>query len=241
MGDRRHPYYFIMRSSVKVLFVITFFTLFMYFLQNIDNIMAYFEEVESSHQMVGIISVSNTNGTMKLQLEHFKRDKDEHIKDPSHRFHPFMMKGVLILHNVCIQPDPKRRKVEVQKRLKLGTHLNMSRNVLVAYNAKRTTTQVHKVGAHSNVRVRDWEIMYKTGSPPKGVTVIDSHDAYFMTTSCDGNLWLFFEDSLRGLYSVVKRTNRLESKEKNTVYYREPLWEYNTLLEKYVQCWDPSR
>ena len=223
---------------MKALFVITCCTLVMYFLENIDNIINYFGQTAGGPRFTRIVSIKRNNVSSSSILKH---DSSENISDPNHRFNQIYMKGVLILHNLCIEQDPYHRKVEVQKRLKLGTHLDMKKKVLVVYNAKRSVTNVHKVGAHSNVRVRDWEIMYRPGPPPSGVTVIDSHVAYFMTTSCDGNLWLFFEDSLRGLYSVIKRTNRLHSKEKNIVYYREPLWEYNKLLEKYVQCWDPFR
>ena len=224
-----------MKSSVKVLVIVTCCTIVMYFLQNITNIKSYFEEIQAENEMARILSAQRNNGSG------FKYDIAEKISDPEHKFRRVYMKGVFILHNVCIEPDPHHRKVEVQKRLNLGTHLDMKRNVLVVYNAHHTVTNNHKVGAHSNVRVRDWEVMYRTDPMPKGVTVIDSHDAYFMTTSCDGNLWLFFEDTLRGLYTVINKTNRLHSKEKNIVYYREPLWEYNKLLEKYVQCWDPFR
>ena len=224
-----------MKSVAKAIGLLMFCTIFMYFLQNIDNIKNYFDEIRAQNEMTNIWSDKKRNGSS------FTYDTAENIADPKHRFQNINMKGVLILHDVCIEPDPHHRKVEVQKRLNLGSHLDMKRNVLVVYNAHRSMTNNHKVGAHSNVRVRDWEVMYRSDPLPKGVTVIESHDAYFMTSSCDGNLWLFFEDTLRGLYTVIKRTNRLHSKEKNIVYYREPLWEYNKLLEKYVQCWDPFR
>ena len=158
-----------------------------------------------------------------------------------HQFNKTQMLGVLFLQDVCIEADPLQRKVEVQKRLGIGTHLNMTRRVLVKYNALQNITVIHKVGANKNVHVLDWEVIYRQGLPPKNVYMENNCVAYFMTSSCDGNLFHFFEDSLQGLYSVVKKTNRLHSKQKNIVFYREPLWEYKELLQKYVQCWDPLR
>ena len=143
-----------MKSSVKVLVIVTCCTIVMYLLQNITNIKSYFEEIQAENEMARILSGQRNNS--------FKYDTAEKISDPEHKFRRVYMKGVLILHNVCIEPDPHHRKVEVQKRLNLGTHLDMKRNVLVVYNAHHTVTNNHKVGVHSNVRVRDWEVMYRT-------------------------------------------------------------------------------
>ncbi len=233
-----------MNSFLKFAAVVVVCSVTMYFLHNMDSISEYF----FSHDRVQTEIVSHEAlPAVRMQDVHFPEssvndgDKEDNISDPEHAFHKVTMKGVLTLENVCIEPDPKHRRIAIQQRLKLGSHLNATRKVLVVYNSPKNVTKVHKVGAHSNVRVRDWEVIYRTGPPPGGAQLISSHVAYFITTSCDGNLWLFFEDTLRGLHALLKKTNRLRSKEKNIVFYREPLWDYSSLLEKYVQCWDPRR
>ncbi len=236
-----HP--FTRGFCIKFVVFSTSFTVFLYIIQNIDSILGY-PHPEGRRQALGnqenVIFEKYVNISI-VSPGSIAHDRAEHIDDQKHKFNRYRMAGVVIVHDLCIETDPKHGKVPVQKRLKIGSHLDLEKKILVAYNYRKNYTQIHKVGAHGNVRVRDWEVHYRTGAPPRGSHMIDSHTAYFMTTSCDGNLWLFFEDALRGLYTVIKNTNRLHSKEKNIVYYREPLWEYSQILDKFIQCWDPAR
>ena len=148
-------------------------------------------------------------------------------------------KGVLTFHDLCIEPDPHQHRVTVQKRLQIGDTVDLPQKSLVVYNSPQNDTRHITVSARSAVHVHTWDITFRTNPPPDHYEMITDHPAYFVSTSCPGNLWHYTEDTLFGLFTLIKETNRLHAKERNMVYFREPLELINDKIQNRTVCFNP--
>jgi hypothetical protein len=125
-----------------------------------------------------VINDSNTHNTHNLNSS----CSEKHFNDPSGLGSLLGMRaGAAILHYLCIESDSQS-----------------SGNKIVVYNAKENETSQLKVKSGPNIKFK-WSIQYQTGSVPSHLKILP-YSAFFMSTSCNGNLHHFLEDSLLGSY-----------------------------------------
>ena len=99
-------------------------------------------------------------------------------------------------------------------------HVALKKRIVV-YNAKENKKIDLKVAGNPFCKVLTWPIEFRTQNvPPDYLTL--PYPAYFQTFSQPGNLYHLMVDTLYGLFGVIRRTNRLNSKGKNQVY----LWHF---------------
>ena len=69
------------------------------------------------------------------------------------------------------------------------------------------------------------------GPPPNSSLIITDYPAYFSITTCTGNLYHYWGDSIIQLYALLKQTGRLHSTVPNMVYYRQPLSDFENIIK----------
>ncbi len=69
------------------------------------------------------------------------------------------------------------------------------------------------------------------GPPPNSSFIITDYPAYFSITTCTGNLYHYWGDSIIQLYALLQQTGRLHSTVPNMVYYRQPLSDFENILK----------
>ena len=128
---------------------------------------------------------------------------------------------VVLLHDLCIQPDNDRVKL-----------------VSYGHPQNKTISIPVKGGRHFIPRIHKfdkWTVHLTTLPRPK--TGLDFNAAFFVTTTCDGNMYHFWTDMGWGLFGAMKATGMLGSKMPSQLYYHEDLW----IKDKKFGCNDPSR
>ncbi len=137
-------------------------------------------------------------------------------KIPSHiKLHTF--------HNVCLEASS-------------DNHLE---RIITIYNAEKNIKLKMGVNTGPNTRPdhRAWPIAFKKSSLTQGHTLITNHSAFFVFTTCEGNLYHFWLDSTLGLYAAMKATNRLNSSIPNQLFYYDDIWK----LDRSNGCHNPAR
>ncbi len=132
-------------------------------------------------------------------------------------FKPYTFGGVYTIADVCIENDPAKGKVEIRR------NTTVSQKRLVVYNAKYSGEATLKVAASMNARDKNWKLLYKTQPVPSSHKYITAYPAYFVTSSCTGNLYHLWQDTVIGLYGALKATNRLMSQEPNQLIFKSPI------------------
>ena len=90
--------------------------------------------------------------------------------------------GVYTIRDLCIELNPRHTK-----------------NVLVVYNSDHTSKHQERLKDHHTPisGYPGWPVFYRQGPIPSKHVIMD-HPAYFMVTTCEGNLHHYTEDSLLG-------------------------------------------
>ena len=148
--------------------------------------------------------------------------------------------GIHRMQDVCIEPDPSGKKVEILAHWGMGNTIDLPRKVIVVYNSRKNETTKFKVGASENSHIDDWPITYQTGPPPSTHKYIEEYPAYFMINTCPGNMWHYLADSLSQLYWTMKTTKRLNSTIPNMVYFRQPMYELHKKANGSSFCFNPA-
>ena len=97
--------------------------------------------------------------------------------------------GVFTIRDICIE-----------RRTNSSSNDNKSNKIIVIYNSDHTSEREELLkDRHSGnaVKFRGWPVVYQQGQIPKQHAIMD-HPAYFMVTTCEGNLHHINDDSLRG-------------------------------------------
>jgi len=155
-----------------------------------------------------------------LRRTTFRPDPEGNIEDLQHTFRPISH----VFHNLCIEEDTNGPYIRLDDK---GTFTKMKK--IVVYNSQIDGFRL--LDTNTNPSTRDespstWPIHYTTQNIPDTSTLITSHPAYFVATSCLGNLYHFWHDITLGLYKLLKKSNRLGSVVKNQLYYRMPMIKY---------------
>ena len=142
---------------------------------------------------------------------------------PCNNFVDLHQPGVYTFHNICIIDAPEGTEIEVQH----GKRFWLSRirpKQLVVYNSKENLPpqRIHVNISWQDTEVQTWDIAFSKDSIPVRFTYITNHAAYFVITSCDNNLYHFWEDHARDLHTALNLTGMLGAT-RQQLYYKEPL------------------
>ena len=105
-------------------------------------------------------------------------------------YSPFFDGGVRTIPDVCIEDHPFHKQAD-------GGEKKKKKKIIVIYNANHDSEQEEllSVSKHSNSKSKGWPVIYKRGAVPASHVTVD-HPAYFLGTTCSGNLHHFTTDSL---------------------------------------------
>ncbi len=129
-----------------------------------------------------------------------------------------------MFHNVCLEASSD----------------NPLERIITIYNAEKNIKLKVDVTTGPNARFHRrwvWPITFKKSNLTQGHTLITNHSAFFVITTCEGNLYHFWLDSTIGLYAAMKATNRLNSSIPNQLFYYEDVWK----LDRSTGCHNPAR
>ena len=134
------------------------------------------------------------------------------VIDSEHQFKEYKSRGIVTLHNLCIENDPS------EEQIKVADNVTVTKKILVVYSSTRESVKTIKVARTEN-RPNDghYRIHYHKGNRSEHFRYIEDYPGYFTTPSCTANLHHFWADSTEGLYKILKFTNRLGSKIPNQV------------------------
>ena len=134
-------------------------------------------------------------------------------KPSTHEFVEYKAKGLVTLHNLCIENEPNGTTIDVD------TNQTVIQKMLVVYQAERDETRKVRVAHNENrPEAGTYDIHFYKRKRPEGFRFIEDYPAYFTVPSCTANLHHFWADSTEGLYKTLKYTNRLGSRIPNQVY-----------------------
>ena len=118
---------------------------------------------------------------------------------------------IAVLHDLCLEPDKDGVK-------------------LVVYNSKsnRKENISVKAGKLYPKQTSKWPLEYSTLPLPKGKEYTYTTAAFFITHFLDGNLHHFWQDSIDGLFGVMKALNMLGSSDIPQLFYDMDYWKKQT-------------
>ncbi len=135
-------------------------------------------------------------------------------------FGPLSEEGVITYANVCIQAMSTAVRQVLNSRVS-RIYYNETKKIVI-YNADWNGSKIVRVAGSAKTKRNFWNLTFTTASVPSDVRYLKDKVAYFVSTSCPGNLHHFWEDEFHMLYSVVSKTGRLKSRNKNQMLYVSP-------------------
>ena len=111
--------------------------------------------------------------------------------------HPFSSPGTFTLQDVCIEDHPFHKN-DAEEGGKEKT--TKKKKIIVIYNADHDSVEEEllSVSKHNNSKSKGWPVIYRRGAMLGGH--VADHPAFFMGTTCPGNLHHFTTDSLISEY-----------------------------------------
>lgn len=157
------------------------------------------------------------------------------------RFVDLQQAGVYTFHNVCVVEAIDNSDIEVQPGKSFDLR-HIQPKQLVVYDAANDTERRLQVNAswHDYVEWQAWNFTFTTSPIPSEFSYVDDYPAYFAITTCDNNLFHFWHDHARDLFTALKLTNRLRPQHKNQLLYKEPIWDALP-LRSMRDCMQPAR
>lgn len=135
-------------------------------------------------------------------------------------FRPLLYGGVMTYTNVCIQTIS--HPVTQSIRFKTSTRDYNETKAIVIYDSDWNGNNALGVAGSGNSIWNFWNLSFSKSHVPSHARYHMDKVAYFVSPTCPGNLHHFWEDEFRMLHSVVSVTGRLQSRNKNQLFYRIP-------------------
>ena len=181
------------------LVIITFVTtLIIYYLDGI-NVLS-----DAYHQWSG-------HDGAAIQCVRYRKQREgsflHHNNDNTTSFNPIQnIPGVYSFTDVCIE--------------NLDEDSDNGRKIVVYNSSKNLTKQHIKVKDTRYVKHSYWILDFTSAPIPSHYKVHHERTAFFMQSTCEGNLHHIWEDVMIGLYGALKRTNRVGLE--NVLYFSSP-------------------
>ncbi len=169
------------------------------------------------------------HGTGQGHKPHVQDIKHVHLphvnnKEPVHQFQDYNTKDVVTMHNVCIELDTE--KPSTVKNSKRGSLKRVyPRKQLVSYGNTKAGVKHILAGSSSHDKhpTESWTVHLRTGNISKSAHLVKKHVAYFIHTK-DSSLFLnFWKNLYSGLFSVIRKTKRLNSNSTNVIFTKHNL------------------